>query len=564
MNFLRKNGATSNTFRFRLRSSATGQGLTGLTGASAGLNISTIADSEPAAATYTAAGATIDTIAALGTFAAPAANHCRFAEVDPVNQPGLYELQLADARFGVAGAKCLRLCISGAANLLQKDITIQLTAFDPDNATNLGLGNLDTNVGSRMATFALPANFGATLISAGGKVAATVASGDGADAATLAARLTAARAGYLDNLNVGGNVASHADIVAINQSASKHLLLATVQQFAPNETYTVEARTFAAADGSAVNADATPTLTATGNVSGNLSGNLSAATNPATGVYRWTYTPGAAPTLEQIRLDVSATIATAVFTLSAYSQTVDQATVVWTATDQSHLTSIFNKLPTNNIADETLLLAAIGTPMQAGNVTVGGYAPGQDPATLVLDVAASAHNLANSIGHDITLAAAAGAAADQWATNVPGTYTGQQAGALFARFVNSAQIVMVSPLTVLGDLIVNRKNDLDSAKGTAVSITDTAGVWPDLTGASAVITVADSSGNVQIPPTSVAITVPSGANKTVVVNLTAALLTIPATVPQFPYQYDIVATLSGGDRVTLKAGNFLVRQNVTP
>lgn len=187
------------------------------------------------------------------------------------------------------------------------------------------------------------------------------------DTGNLASRLTSARAGYLDNLNVGGNVASHADFLAINQSASKHLLLVTVGQYEPGETYTVEMRTFTAADGSAVNADTTPTLTATGNVSGSLAANLSAATNPATGVYRWTYTPGATPTLEQIRFDGSATISSAAFTLSAYSQTVDEATAVFTATDQGHLTSIFNKLPTNNIADETLVLAAIGTPQQAGS-----------------------------------------------------------------------------------------------------------------------------------------------------------------------------------------------------
>ena len=194
----------------------------------------------------------------------------------------------------------------------------------------------------------------------------TNAPADSSGVTTLLARLTSARAGYIDNLNVGGAVASHADVLAINQSASKHLLLQTVGQYAPGETYTIEMRTFAAADGSAVNADVTPTLTATGNVSGSLNANLSAATNPATGVYRWTYTPGASPTLEQIRFDGSATISAATFTLACYAQTVDEPSVVWTATDQTHLTAVYNKLPANNIADETLVLAAVGSPMQAG------------------------------------------------------------------------------------------------------------------------------------------------------------------------------------------------------
>lgn len=195
------------------------------------------------------------------------------------------------------------------------------------------------------------------------RVPATVASGDDADAATILGRVTAARAGYWDNLNVGGPVASHADIAAINQSASKHVLLQTVGQYerpeSGNVTYTVEARTFSAADGSAVNADTTPTLTATGNVSGSLAANLSAATNPATGVYRWTYTVSSSATVEQVRFDISAAISSATFTLSCYTQVCDLVSATWTTTDATHLTTIFNKLPANNIADQTLLPAAV-------------------------------------------------------------------------------------------------------------------------------------------------------------------------------------------------------------
>jgi hypothetical protein len=44
----------------------------------------------------------------------------------------------------------------------------------------------------------------------------------------------------------------------------------------------------------------------------------------------------------------------------------------------------------------------------AGGVTVGGYESGKDPATLILDAAASAHGVAGSIGADIALAAAGG------------------------------------------------------------------------------------------------------------------------------------------------------------
>lgn len=191
-----------------------------------------------------------------------------------------------------------------------------------------------------------------------------------ADTNALVLRLTAARAGYLDNLNVGGAVASQADINALNQSASRRVILTTVGQYERPEsgssTFQIEARTYDG-DGAAVNADSTPTLTATGFPSGtNLSGNLSVATNPATGVYRWTYTVTSGATLEQVAFDIAATIGAAAFPMRVYSQVCDFTSANWTATDAANLTAIFNKLPTNNIADQTLLAAAIdGVPTNA-------------------------------------------------------------------------------------------------------------------------------------------------------------------------------------------------------
>jgi hypothetical protein len=140
----RKRSSTSNILRTTLRNSSTGAGLTGLTSASSGLIISTICDNEATATAYTAAGSTIESITTLGTFAAPTATKCRFKEVDSTNHPGLYEFQFADARFAVASSKVLRVTISGATSLLSKDIVVQLTAVDPDSATNFGLSALPT------------------------------------------------------------------------------------------------------------------------------------------------------------------------------------------------------------------------------------------------------------------------------------------------------------------------------------------------------------------------------------------------------------------------------------
>lgn len=443
-------GQGSIVLRVKLRQDTTGaspgKGFTGATSSSTGLKVSTIADNEGTATTYTSAGSTIETIATLGTFVTPTATKCRIKEVDATNHPGVVELQIDNARYAVSSAKSLMVSITGISGLMDCDVLVPLRTIDPYSASFGITSNIPADAKAILGT-SLTETTGGNLAGAfkkvfdvaSGSLAFTAAcvnqSGDayayvvttlaavwtkltawvlGADhkavlssdetgsglsavpdtagTTTLLARLTAARADYMDNLNVGGALASHADISAINTSASKHMTLATVGQYVPGETYTVEMRTYNATTGAAVNADTTPTVTPIGNVSGDLSANLSVASNPATGVYRWTYTPGATPTLEQIRMDGSTTISSSTFTLSAYTQTVDEATVVWTATDQAHLTAVYNKLPTNNIADETLVLAAIsplatetnattnksailtavGSPMQAGSsVTVG-------------------------------------------------------------------------------------------------------------------------------------------------------------------------------------------------
>lgn len=138
-----KNGQTSVVRRVKLLDSTSKNGKTGLTGASTGLIISTIANNEATATAYTEAGSTIETIAVLGTFAAPTATKCRFAEVDATNHPGVYEVQIANARYAVASAKDLTLSISGVSGMDDYDEVIPLVSLDPYTATvNPGSGGI--------------------------------------------------------------------------------------------------------------------------------------------------------------------------------------------------------------------------------------------------------------------------------------------------------------------------------------------------------------------------------------------------------------------------------------
>lgn len=146
-----KLGTTGVILRIKLRNSSvtTGAGLTGLTNASAGLVISTIADNEATATAYTQAGGTIQGITTLGTYAAPSASNCRFKEVDATNHPGLYEVQFADARLNVTSARSLVVSFSGATNLAQCDVCIPLRQVDPYDGVAFGLSRIDAAISSR-------------------------------------------------------------------------------------------------------------------------------------------------------------------------------------------------------------------------------------------------------------------------------------------------------------------------------------------------------------------------------------------------------------------------------
>jgi hypothetical protein len=130
-------GVTNVCLRVKLNDSSqtspNNKGITGLTNSSTGLIIATIADGEASSTNYTQGGGTIQTITTIGTYAAPSASNCRFKEIDSTNLPGIYELQLLNARWAVANAKWLQItfpAVSGL-NLAQMDLVIPLPQVDP-------------------------------------------------------------------------------------------------------------------------------------------------------------------------------------------------------------------------------------------------------------------------------------------------------------------------------------------------------------------------------------------------------------------------------------------------
>ena len=132
-----RNGFTSVILRVKIMdsTSTTGGAKTGLTSSSSGLIISTIADNEATPTVYAQASSNIETITTLGTFAAPTASKCRFKEVDATNHPGLYEVQIADARWAVSNARSVIVSLSGVTGMAQVDAEVQLEPVPSDLRT---------------------------------------------------------------------------------------------------------------------------------------------------------------------------------------------------------------------------------------------------------------------------------------------------------------------------------------------------------------------------------------------------------------------------------------------
>ncbi len=82
----------------------------------------------------------------LGSVTAAHSDHGAI-EVDPTNCPGLYRVDWPDAAFA-SGADRVQLCVNAAA-IDPAYLEARLVAFDPQNATDLGLTHLDAAVSTR-------------------------------------------------------------------------------------------------------------------------------------------------------------------------------------------------------------------------------------------------------------------------------------------------------------------------------------------------------------------------------------------------------------------------------
>lgn len=162
----------------------------------------------------------------------------------------------------------------------------------------------------------------------------------GADIATLISRLSAARAGYLDNLNVGGNVASSAEATAIqNNTRVVRVVPAVIERpDSGTETRRVELLLYDSA-GNMEAPDSAPTITLVNQAGTDRSSRLDSTTMAlvSTGRYRAIYTADAADALEQLVWVFSVVEGGATRLYGNESAVVDTTAVDFTSADRTKL-----------------------------------------------------------------------------------------------------------------------------------------------------------------------------------------------------------------------------------
>ena len=195
----------------------------------------------------------------------------------------------------------------------------------------------------------------------------------------LEARLTAARALLLDNLNVGGLLASQADVAAITQAQRVRIALPSQMERPDADSTTYRVYIYAYDEQhKAEDLDDVPTVTVENNVGTDRSGNLGTVTKAAgTGIYYVDYTIASTHAIEGLVFKVTATEGSVGTQYAAAALVVDTTAVDFTSGDRSKLESIYGKLPSNNIAETgeyTENIASILENVLSGNATLAGVA----------------------------------------------------------------------------------------------------------------------------------------------------------------------------------------------
>lgn len=194
----------------------------------------------------------------------------------------------------------------------------------------------------------------------------------------LLTRLSVARAGFLDFLNIGGNVASSAEVTSIQNNTRCAITTPEVieRPDAGTTTYRVELYLYDSA-GAMEAPDSAPTVALVNQAGTDRSIRLDSTTMAlvSTGRYRVIYTADVGDALEQLTWTFSVVEGGATRVIGRQSLIVDTTAVDFTAADRTKVEAIFNKLPskdfllgTVNSDGDLQINEATGTPADSAGV----------------------------------------------------------------------------------------------------------------------------------------------------------------------------------------------------
>lgn len=164
-----------------------------------------------------------------------------------------------------------------------------------------------------------------------------------ADTAELLTRLTSARAGYLDNLNVGGPVASSAEATAIQNNTRVVRVVPEIIERPDSGTVTYRVELFLYDEAGNMEApDSAPTIALVNQAGTDRSSRLDSATMALveTGRYRAIYTADAGDALEQLVWTFTVVEGGATRKYGNSSYVVDTTAVDFTAADRTKLDTL--------------------------------------------------------------------------------------------------------------------------------------------------------------------------------------------------------------------------------
>ena len=326
----------------------------------------------PLNATITAAAADAATAAAQSTTAATQATAAASSSAT-----------IASNYTAIRAGKLDQLdaAISSRSTLTAAQVRTELNS-NPVPASNMR----GTDNALLAASYTAPANATITTAAADALAAKT-------SAQTTEARLTATRAGYLDNLSAGA-VALQSTVSAISNSV--RLKVVSVGGYAiptsGSNVYTVDVLLYDTS-GNMESPDSTPTITAANQAGTDRSANVGAVSAVSTGHYRGTYTVTSAHATEQIVLTVSAVEGgqtlkgTHAVSVSVTGQAGGgSGTDGFLSADRTKLESIYNKLPSKAYLT--------GTAASDGDINLAECDGSRDPFKADVSLLATAASLA--------------------------------------------------------------------------------------------------------------------------------------------------------------------------